>query len=210
MFTPPAEVGAALLAAFAPLFTRPSWQRAQALLCGVLLAPVNHTLTAALRTLGLSADPHFQNYHRLLSRARWSAREGAGILLRLLIGTFVPAGPVVLGLDETVERRRGLKIKARAIYRDAARSSRECFQKTSGLRWVSLHLLTPIAWAAHRVWALPFLTALCPSERYSPYTLEGPPAQAASRTRPRSHWPGATLVARADVGRCRRQWLRGH
>ena len=171
MFTPPAEVEA-VCAAFAPLFTRPSWRRAQALLCGTLLAPANQVLTGALRTLGLATDPGFQSYHRLLNRARWSAREGAGILLRLLVAAFVPTGPLILGLDETVERRRGPKITARAIYRDAARSSRECFQKTSGLRWLSLHLLVPIRWA-RRVWALPLLTALCPSARYAPYAAKG-------------------------------------
>src|SRR5689334_3748662 len=55
MFTPPAEVSA-VLAAFGPLFTQPSWLRAQALLCGMLLAPANHTLTAALRALGLAGS----------------------------------------------------------------------------------------------------------------------------------------------------------
>lgn len=96
MFTPPAEVSA-VLAAFALLFTEPSWLRAQALVCGVLLAPANHTLTAALRALGLAHQPGFQNYHRLLNRARWSARQAAGVLLGLLVEAFVPAGPVILG-----------------------------------------------------------------------------------------------------------------
>ena len=114
MFTPPAEVSA-VLAAFAPLFTEPSWCRAQALLCGVLLAPANHTLTAALRVLGLAQQPGFQNYHRVLNRARWSARQAARVLLRLLVEAFVPAGPVIVGLDETIERRRGRKLTARAI-----------------------------------------------------------------------------------------------
>ena len=140
MLTPPAEV-AAVLTAFCSLFTRPSWRRAQALLCGALFAPGNHVLTAALRVMGLATDAHFQNHHRLLNRARWSAREAAGVLLKLLVAAFVPTGPLILGLDETVERRRGPKIQARAISRDAARSSRACFQKTSGLRWLSLHLL---------------------------------------------------------------------
>ena len=171
MFTPPAEVEA-VCAAFAPLFSRPSWRRVQALLSGMLLAPANHVLTAALRALGLADDIHFQNYHRLLNRAHWSARAAAGVLLRLLVAAFVPAGPLILGLDETVERRRGSKITARAIYRDAARSSRECFQKTSGLRWLSLHLLVPVRWSK-RVWALPFLTALCPSARYATYAAKG-------------------------------------
>src|SRR5947209_8979619 len=171
MFTPPVEVSA-VLSAFAPLFTHPSWKRAQALLCGTLLAPANHTVTAALRVLGLAQHPGFQNYHRLLNRARWSARQVAQVLLHLLVEAFVPAGPVIIGLDDTIERRRGRKLTARAIYRDAARSSKECFQKTSGLRWMSLAVLVPIGWAA-RVWALPFLSALCPSERYGPYVRRG-------------------------------------
>jgi hypothetical protein len=192
MFTPPAEVSA-VLAAFAPLFTEPSWLRAQALLCGTLLAPANHTLTAALRALGLAQEPRFENYHRLLNRARWSARQAAQVLLGLLVAAFVPAGPVILGLDDTIERRRGRKLTARAIYYDAARSSRTCFQKTSGLRCMSLALLVPVGWAA-RVWALPFLTALCPSERYGPYVRRG-----------RRHKP---LVERARglIGQVRR-WL---
>src|SRR5689334_20448684 len=192
MFTPPAEVSA-VLAAFAPLFTEPSWLRAQALLCGTLLAPANHTLTAALRALGLAQEPRFENYHRLLNRARWSARQAAQVLLGLLVTAFVPAGPVILGLDDTIERRRGRKLTARAIYYDAARSSRTCFQKTSGLRWMSLAVLVPVRWAA-RVWALPFLTALCPSERYGPYVRRG-----------RRHKP---LVERARglIGQVRR-WL---
>ena len=204
MFTPPAEVEA-VTAAFASLFTRPSWQRAQALLCGTLLAPANHVLTAALRAMGLATDHRFQNYHRLLKRARWSARAAAGILLRMLVAAFVPAGPLILGLDETVERRRGPKITARAIYRDAARSSRECFQKTSGLRWLSLHLLVPVRWA-RRVWALPFLTALCPSARYAPYVARGRRHKSlVERARgligQAVRWlPGRALVVVADSG----------
>src|SRR5581483_8885429 len=73
--------------------------------------------------------------------------------------------PLVIGIDETIERRRGRKIAARGIYRDPVRSSKEFFVKTHGLRWISMMLLTPIPWAA-RVWALPFLTVLAPSDHY--------------------------------------------
>jgi DDE superfamily endonuclease len=132
MFTPPAEVSA-VLAAFAPLFTEPSWRRAQALVCGTLLAPANHTITAALRALGLAQAPGFESYHRLLNRARWSARQAAGLLLGLLVEAFVPEGPVVLGLDELLERRRGRKLTARAIYHDPVRSSKSCFAEEQRL-----------------------------------------------------------------------------
>ncbi|MBE7157075.1 MAG: transposase [Rhodospirillales bacterium] len=135
------------------------------MLCGGLLAPANCVITVALRVLGLSDDAHFQNYHRVLNRARWSAHHAAGILLRLLVRVFVPAGPVVLGLDDTVERHRGAKIAGRSMCHDAVRLSWGCFQKTSGLRWIGLHLITRIPWAK-RTWALPFLTALAPSYNY--------------------------------------------
>ncbi|WP_345468528.1 IS701 family transposase, partial [Deinococcus carri] len=109
--------------------------------------------------------PKFVTYHRVLNRVRWSNLQTSRILLRLLIHTFVPQGPVVLGLDDTIERRTGSKINALGIYRDPVRSSHSYFIKASGLRWLSLMLLVPIPWA-QRVWALPFLTALTPSERF--------------------------------------------
>lgn len=87
------------------------------------------------------------------------------LLLGLLINTFVPVGPVIVGLDDTIERRRGKCITAKDICRDQVRSSDAHFKKASGLRWLSLMLLASILWAA-RTWALPLLTALAPSERY--------------------------------------------
>src|ERR671933_2835235 len=151
---------------FAAVFRERTWEHAHVLLVGASLAPGPRTVTAALRSMGLSHEPHFQNYHRVLSRATWSARRLSELLLMLLLRTFVPdEAPVIVGIDETIERRRGTKIAARGIYRDPVRSSKEHFVKTSGLRWVSLQVLAPIPWIG-RVWALPFLTVLAPSERY--------------------------------------------
>src|SRR5213596_96711 len=100
-----------------------------------------------------------------MSRARWRGREASRLLLGLLVRRFVPEGPIVLGIDDTIERRRGKRIKAKGIYRDPVRSSRSHVVKASGLRWLCAMVLTEVSWAG-RVWALPFLTALCPSERY--------------------------------------------
>jgi hypothetical protein len=135
------------------------------LLIGAILAPAQRTVASILRIVGFSQEAHFQNYHRVLSRAVWSSLQLSRVLLKVLLETFVPQGAVVLGLDDTIERRRGAKIRAKGIYRDPVRSSHSHFVKASGLRWLSLMLLTEIPWAKS-VWALPFLTALCPSERY--------------------------------------------
>jgi hypothetical protein len=122
-------------------------------------------VNAILRIMGLSSEKHFQNFHRILNRTVWSSREASRLLLGLLVAAFAIQGTVVLGLDDTIERRRGAKIKAKGIYRDPVRSSHSLFVKASGLRWLNLMLLAPIPWAK-RVWALPFLTVLAPSERY--------------------------------------------
>ena len=155
---------AAIILAFAPLFVQRSWRHAQMLLIGAILAPGRRTVASLLRITGHARERRFVNYYRVLSRAAWSPRAGGRILLELLIRAFAPRGPVVLALDDTIERRWGRRIKARGIYRDPVRSSDSHFVKTSGLRWMSLMLLAPIPWA-ERVWALPFLTALVPPER---------------------------------------------
>ena len=114
--------------------------------------------------MSLEDERRFCRYHRVLNRALWSSREASRVLLGLLVEAFVPEGPLVLGIDETLERRRGKKISAKGIYRDPVRSSREHFVKRSALRWVCLTLLVPVPWAS-RVWSLPFLSALAYSER---------------------------------------------
>jgi hypothetical protein len=156
---------AGIILAFSPLFVHRSWRHAQVLLMGAILAPGRRTVTSLLRITGHSRERHFVNYHRVLSRAAWCPRSGARILLGLLVEAFVPKGPIVMAVDDTIERRWGQHIRARGIYRDPVRSSDAHFVKTSGLRWISLMLLAPIPWAG-RVWALPFLTALAPSERF--------------------------------------------
>jgi DDE superfamily endonuclease len=156
---------ATVIGAFAPRFSKRVFEHATPLLVGGILAPGRRTVAAVLRIMGKSQDDHFQTYHRVLNRPRWSPINASRVLLGLLLNAFAPEGPVVIGIDETIERRRGAKITAQGIYRDPVRSSHAHFIKASGLRWVSLMVLARIPWVG-RVWALPFLTVLAPSERY--------------------------------------------
>lgn len=155
-----------VLRAFEDVFSERVWDWVQVLVVGAILTPGPRTVASVLRVMGLSDERQYQNYHRVLNRARWSSRELSRRLLLAVVATFVPDdGPVVVGLDETIERRRGAKIAAKGIYRDPVRSSKSHFVKTSGLRWISMQVLAEIPWAG-RVWGLPFLTVLAPSERY--------------------------------------------
>jgi hypothetical protein len=165
MHTFPAEF-IAIIIHYQAMFSKPVFAHVKLLLAGAVLAPGKRTVSAVLQVVGLGQEKHFHKYHRVLSHAHWSALQGARILLVQLLNCFLPVGPIVVGIDETIERRWGSKIKKRGIYRDSVRSSKSHFVKSSGLRWISLMLLVPVSWA-NRVWALPFLSVLAPSEGYA-------------------------------------------
>jgi hypothetical protein len=153
---------------FSAVFRKRTWQKAMTLITGAILCPGSRTVCNVLRMVGLSQDKAFCKYHRVLNKAKWSAMSLSLILMRALTDFFVgPDDPLVFGIDETIERRWGPKIKKRGIYRDPVRSSASHFVKCSGLRWMSVMLLNKLPWLDKRTcWALPFLTALCPSEGY--------------------------------------------
>ena len=108
---------------FRPCFTAPVWNRVLVLVAGAVLAPGKRTVTQALRVMGLADEPGFRRYHEVLSRARWDARAVARRLLLYIIDRLLPDGEVVIGIDDTIERRWGATISARGIYRDPVRSS---------------------------------------------------------------------------------------
>ena len=148
------------LTVFAPLFSERVWTHAQILLVGSILAPGKRPVSSVLRVMGHSDDVHFTNFHRVLNRAQWSTLQGGRLLLGLLIRSFVPVGhPLVIGADDTVERRRGKQIRHLGCYRDAVRSSQSHVIRCFGLKWISMMLLVPLPWS-DRTWALPFLTVL--------------------------------------------------
>jgi len=153
-----------IMAAFAPLFTNPVFHHAQVLIVGAILARGKRTVTSALRAVGLSRERHFTNYHRVLNRAVWNACFAAKVLLGLMVSLLPPGVPLQILVDETMERRKGEKIKTKGVFRDAVRSSRKKVVHCYGLRWVAMMLLVPVPWSS-RPWALPFFTVQAPSEK---------------------------------------------
>lgn len=150
-------------------FTAPTWSHLLVLVMGALLAPGKRTVTSCLRITGRADVTHFAAYHHFLYRARWNPGVSAKHLLSILVARLMPEGPVVIGMDDTIERRGGQRITARGIYRGPIRSSDGHFVKASGLRWLSFMVLSPVPWAKC-IKAMPVLTILCPSERYSQKT----------------------------------------
>lgn len=103
---------------FASLFSKRTWHSVLVLITGAILSPGKRTVSAGLRVMGLSQERQFQTYHRVLNRAVWSSRKASQILLAQLIAMFAPSGVLVMGIDDTIERRKGKRIAAKGIYRE--------------------------------------------------------------------------------------------
>ena len=154
-----------LFANFADTFTKPTWKYAQTLLVGAILCNGKRTVTSVLRAMGLSHEKRFERYHRVLSKAKWNGICLAKVLLGLLIKLLPTDAPLLVAMDETVERRSGRRIKAVGCYRDACRSTHNLVIKCFGLKWLCAALIVKLPWS-NRYWALPFMTVLCNSKKH--------------------------------------------
>jgi hypothetical protein len=145
-----------LVCCFAGALTAPARAKLQTLLIGALLAPGRRTVCAALAACGLRQPATFGKYHRFFNRDRWSPLLLSCLLATLLASSFLPAtAPLVVLIDETLERRRGPKIHYKGWFRDPVRSSGNRVVHSLGIRWLCACLLVSVPWS-QRPWALPF------------------------------------------------------
>jgi hypothetical protein len=164
----------AWLAPFLAAFSRRTRSTTAALATGALLAVGPRTVTNCLRALGLAEHPSanppgfvgFTAFHRVLNRNAWSGLTLARTLLHMVAAAFVPSGPIIIGLDHTLERRRGPHIGPAGRFYDASRRADTPKPTSRGLRWLSAMVLVEVPFAG-RIWGLPVLTALTPSKAWS-------------------------------------------
>src|ERR671921_1433540 len=89
---------ATVIPPFAGMFVQQrTWRHAQLLLLGALLTPGQRTVCAILRVAGLCWERRFVSYHRVLNRAVWRGRGGAGPALVSLVAPLLPPGPFLVG-----------------------------------------------------------------------------------------------------------------
>jgi hypothetical protein len=154
-----------VLSPFGVAFTQPTWQKVLILVLGTLLARGRRTVTAALRITGRGQDPHFSRFHQVFNRAVWSPLQLSRILLGLIRDALIGFDQgLILVIDETLERRRGPKIRKRGHHRDPIASSRTIDVFSSGLRWLVLAIVVAVPWT-HTPWALPLMCVLAPSQK---------------------------------------------
>lgn len=154
-----------ILQPFSILFSKPSWKKALTLILGAIICTSKRTVCSSLRAMGLSDDVSFSKYHHLLNRAKWSSLQASKILFFMLISLVSADNPIVIMIDETLERRRGKKIKAKGYYRDAVRSSKSQVVKASGLKWLVMALSIKLPYMTRAI-ALPFMSVLEPSKKH--------------------------------------------
>ncbi len=176
----------AWLAPFLAAFSRRTRPTVAALAVGALIAIGPRTVAACLRVIGMAEHPGFAAFHRVLNRNAWSSLALARTVLRMVAAAFVPAGPIVIGVDHTLERRQGRRIGPAGHFYDAGRSSAAWQATSRGLRWLSAMVLVEVPFAGH-VWALPVLTALTPSKGWS--------ERHGRRHRPVTDWARRLLLA---------------
>ncbi len=182
----------AIVEAFRPEFTAPTWTKVLVLLWGTILARGRRTVTAALRQMGRDDDADFSKYHQVFNRAVWSPLRLARRLTRLLVRTFFPFDlRLTFVIDETLERRWGRRIRLRGHYRDPLASSKERSVAASGIRWIVLTLIVTPPWTT-KPWALPVLSLPSPTPKVS--------AQLGRRHKTIADWAWQMIL-------CLRRWL---
>jgi DDE superfamily endonuclease len=196
MIRPELHLPPSLLAWLAPYlaaFSRRTRPTVAALATGALLTVGPRTVTNCLRALGLAEHPGFAAFHRVLNRNAWSGLALARALLRMTVAAFAPTGPIIIGVDHTLERRRGPRIGPAGRFYDASLRADMPKPTTRGLRWLSAMVLVEVPFSG-RIWALPVLTALAPSKAWS--------ERQGRRYRPVTAWARLVLLTL-------RRWLPG-
>jgi hypothetical protein len=156
----PAEI-LNVLALFSPLFSRPVYKNIILMTIGHLLTKGRRTIADVLRSLGLKTVKNFSRFHWIFSDAKWSAFKASRILFFQIISTFLPEGEIIIPIDTTIERRKGVKIKGLGRQRDPLRSTKSRKVLTIGLQWLvaSISIQFP---GSKTGWSLPFFTQLIP------------------------------------------------
>ena len=149
---------AALLQPFAARMTAPTFGNLVTIVTGWLFAE-RRTVTGLIEAADAMERKHFSVYHRFFASARWSLDELGFVLLEQLF-PWLPDGPILLALDDTLARKRGRKMYGAGMHHDPLLSSRGQAVMNYGHCWVVLGVLVRFPFCRRRVFCLPILFAL--------------------------------------------------
>jgi hypothetical protein len=150
------ESFAVLLTPFRRVFTQPSFQLFVTMMTGWVLSVRQRFVTELIFSADKVGDGHWARFHRFFSHNVWSLDDLCLVLAKLLFVAFAPDGVVLLALDDTLCRKRGLNLFGAGMHHDPLMSSKAVKLVSWGHNWVVLCLVVRLpAWAPTKTFALP-------------------------------------------------------
>jgi hypothetical protein len=147
----------ALLQGLSAMMTTPTFHSLVTVLTGWVFAS-KRTVTRMILAAGSAADKHYSSYHRLLSAAHWSP-DAVGLAVFDLVSPYL-GEVVMLGLDDTLARKRGLKMFGTGMHHDPLLSSRGKAITNWGHSWVMLGVIIELPFRRGHYYFLPLLFRL--------------------------------------------------
>lgn len=122
------------------------------------------TVTGMILAADAVRTKHHSAYHRVFAAARWSLDE-LGLAIFDLIVPWLGQGPIMLGLDDTLARKRGLKVYGVGMHHDPLISTRKVALTNWGHSWVILGVIVRLPFSPKRFFCLPILFRLYVSKQ---------------------------------------------
>lgn len=146
-----------LLQALAPTMTVPTFYSFVTILTGWVFAP-RRTVTRMILAAGDAAEKHYSSYHRLFNAARWSL-DAVGLAVFELMSPWL-GEMVLVGIDDTLARKRGRKAFGVGMHHDPLLSSRAKAVTNWGHSWVVLGVIVELPFREGHYFCLPILFRL--------------------------------------------------
>lgn len=146
---------AILLQSLAITMTAPSFHNFVSILTGWVFAR-RRTVTGMLTAAGLAGKRHHAAFHRFFAQARWSL-DALGLAVFRLLEPLLDKDTIFLALDDTLARKRGLKVFGVGMHHDPLLSSRGKAITNWGHSWVVLGVVVRLPLWPERAFCLPIL-----------------------------------------------------
>ena len=140
------------------VMTTPTFDSLVTVLTGWVFAR-RRTVTGMILAAGAVGTKHHSCFHRLFAKAEW-VLDDLGLAVFGLIEPWLSEGPAMLALDDTLARKRGLKVYGAGMHHDPMISTRKVPRLSWGHSWVVLSVVVRFPFCDDRYFALPILFRL--------------------------------------------------
>jgi hypothetical protein len=150
---------AVMLQGFAVVMTANTLANFSTLVSGWIFAP-RRNITSMIVAAGMAGVKHHSSFHRVFSAAQWSLDAFGLAVFRLIEPWLDEEAAVMLAVDDTLVRKRGLKVFGAGMHHDPLLSSRSHTVTRWGLSFVVLSVIVRFPLWPDRPFSLPVLVRL--------------------------------------------------